>query len=94
MTDLEAIIRAIIEKPDEDTPILALADYFLENGAERIGRRLRLAVELVSPLAGKLEKKLDEVIAFLQPTVTISGTTTWYSTDSDASPFVTLEPRL
>lgn len=47
MSDGEALLKAILEQPDDDTPRLVYADWLLENGlglrADFICRRVREA---------------------------------------------------
>ncbi len=45
MTDRDALLAAIIENPEEDTPRLMFADWLQENGATARGEFIRLQVE-------------------------------------------------
>lgn len=46
MSDLQALIEAIVANPDDDTVPLALADYLQEHGATSLAVFLRSAVQL------------------------------------------------
>jgi uncharacterized protein (TIGR02996 family) len=46
MTDHDALLAAILARPDEDTPRLAFADWLQENDDPDRGEFIRLEVEL------------------------------------------------
>jgi uncharacterized protein (TIGR02996 family) len=47
MTDREALLRAVCENPDDDTPRLAFADWCDENGEDDRAEFIRLQIEAV-----------------------------------------------
>ena len=46
MTDQDALLRAVIENPDDDTPRLVYADWLEENGQPERAEFIRLQIEL------------------------------------------------
>lgn len=46
VTDLQPLLKAILADPDENVPVLALADFLAENGAHAPAAALRAAVAL------------------------------------------------
>jgi len=57
MTEREALLRAVCENPDEDTPRLVFADWLQENGDEERAEFIRLQIELVGMRDGKAKQK-------------------------------------
>jgi uncharacterized protein (TIGR02996 family) len=61
MTDEQALLKAIADQPDEDTPRLAFADWLDESGTESNVARaefIRIQVELATPTDPEREKEL------------------------------------
>jgi uncharacterized protein (TIGR02996 family) len=49
MTERDALLRAVCESPDDDTPRLVFADWLQENGEEARAEFIRLQCEFQSP---------------------------------------------
>ena len=49
MSDRAGLMRAVIEQPDDDTPRLALADWFEENGQPARAEFIRVQLEIARP---------------------------------------------
>lgn len=56
MTEEEALLEAIRNEPEDDTPRLVLADWYAENGQEDRGEFVRIQIELAASA-----KRMDSV---------------------------------
>jgi uncharacterized protein (TIGR02996 family) len=57
MTERDALLAAVCEQPDDDTPRLVFADWLQENGEEARAEFIRLQIELVGTRDGKAKQK-------------------------------------
>src|SRR5262245_15204849 len=46
MSDRKALLRGVIDEPDDDTPRLVMADWFEENGESDRAEFIRLQIQL------------------------------------------------
>src|SRR5215470_6975433 len=62
MNEREALLRAVCENPDDDTPRLVFADWLQENGDEARAEFIRLQIEIANLPDGqkKQEKQTRE----------------------------------
>jgi uncharacterized protein (TIGR02996 family) len=57
MTERDALLRAVCENPDDDTPRLVYADWLQENGDEARAEFIRLQVAIAAMSDGKAKQK-------------------------------------
>ncbi len=57
MTEREALLRAVCENPDDDTPRLVFADWLQENGEEERAEFIRFQIELRRPPQDERERE-------------------------------------
>lgn len=58
MTERDALLHAVCENPEDDTPRLALADWLDEHGEDDRAEFIRLQIELATMPDGKRKEKL------------------------------------
>jgi uncharacterized protein (TIGR02996 family) len=58
MSDRKALLRGVIDNPDDDTPRLVMADWFEENGEPDRAEFIRLQVELAREDVAQAEEPL------------------------------------
>lgn len=63
MNERDALLRAICDHPDDDTPRLVFADWLQENGEEERAEFIRVQVELARGVDAGLDKREKELIA-------------------------------
>src|SRR5688572_6709814 len=56
MTERDALLRAVCENPDDDTPRLVLADWLDENEEPERAEFIRLQIELATMRDGKAKQ--------------------------------------
>ena len=52
MNEREALLKAVCENPDDDTPRLVFADWLQENGEEERAEFIRVQIEVLAPPSG------------------------------------------
>src|SRR5438552_3132611 len=76
MSDRAALMRAVIDQPGDDTPRLALADWFEENGDQARAEFIRVQLEIAR--LGEGERARLEKLAAREKELYAARTPDWY----------------